>query len=138
MAPLWAFRVNPKEEGPYKGGAFAITFTRINDFYNNYTIEGINNETSIIDSFIEQANGATTDQFGGNDLVSLSYFNYLIGPESILTPPGPDDVYFTDVTGIPLQRERISTEGAQNQWSFSYGGNLHNILQNSYILLLQK
>ena len=123
-----SFDLKPKEESAYKGGAFAITLTRINDFYNNISIEGINEETSIIDSFLEQANGATTDQFSGNDLVSLAYFNYLIGPESILVPPGPDDVYFTDVTGIPLQLESIRTEGAQYQWSFSYGGNVNDLV----------
>ena len=119
-----SFDLKPDEESEYKGGAFAITITRINDFYNNYTIEGTNTETSIIDSFLQQANGGTTSQFGGNDLLSLSYYNYLIGPESILTPPGADDLYFTDATGIPDQRERISTEGSQYQWSFSYGGNV--------------
>jgi hypothetical protein len=123
-----AFKLKAKEESAYKGGAFAITLSRINDFNNNYTLEGINEETSIIDSFLEQADGATTDQFSGNDVLSLSYDNYLIGPESILNPPGPDDVYFTDVNGIPLQTERIKNEGAQYQWSFSYGGNVNDLV----------
>ena len=112
--------------GSFKGGTFAITLTRINDFNNNYYIRGINDNTSMIDAFIGQANGANTNQFGGNDVLSLAYFNYLIGPESILTPPGPDNVYFTDVTGIPFQEERILTRGKQNRWSISYGANFND------------
>ena len=53
----------------------------------------------------------------------MAYFNYLIGPQNILVPPGPGDLYFTDVLSIPLQRELITTSGATNQWSISYGGN---------------
>ncbi len=109
--------------GSFKGGTFALTLTRINDFNSSLNIQGTNTNTSMIDAFIEQANGATTSQFGGNDVLSLAYFNYLIGPENILIPPGPDDVYFTDVTGIPFQEERIRTRGKQNQWSISYGAN---------------
>ena len=112
--------------GSFKGGTFAITFTKINDFNNNYYIRGTNANTSMIDAFIGQASGATTNQFGGNDVLSLAYFNFLIGPESILTPPGSDDVYFTDVTGIPFQEELIMTRGKQNQWSISYGANFND------------
>jgi len=115
---------NPESSGgSFKGGSFAITLTRINDFNNNYTIRGTNLNTSMIDAFIEAANGATVEQFTGNDVLSLAYFNYLIGPESILDPPGPPDQYFTDVTGIPFQQEIVQTRGKQNQWSLAYGAN---------------
>jgi hypothetical protein len=56
-------------------------------------------------------------------VISLGYFNYLFGPESILDPPGSETEYFTDVTGIPAQIDAIQTSGRQNQWSISYGGN---------------
>ena len=114
------------EDGPYKGGTFAFTYTRINDFNNQYSIQGTNPNTSAIDAFVENADGNPPSQFSGNDILSLSYFNYLIGPESILVPPGSDDVYFTDVTGIPLQSDEIRTSGRQQQWSFSYGGNVND------------
>ncbi|NNF34039.1 MAG: long-chain fatty acid transporter, partial [Saprospiraceae bacterium] len=41
---------------------------------------------------------------------------------------GPDDIYFTDVDGIPLQIETIRNKGSQYQWSFSYGGNVNDLL----------
>jgi len=118
---------NPEYSGgSFKGGSFAITLTRINDFNNNYTLSGTNLNTSMIDAFIERANGATVDQFTGNDVSSLSYFNYLIGPLSILDPPGSPDQYFTDVLGVPFQQETVQTRGKQNQWSLAYGANFND------------
>ncbi len=119
-----ALQADSENNGSFLGGTFAITLTRINDFNNVYSLSGVNQNTSMIDAFLAQANGATTEQFSGNDVISLSYFNYLIGPESVLIPPGPDEVYFTDVTGIPNQEEHVNTSGRQNQWSISYGGNV--------------
>ena len=40
-----------------------------------------------------------------------------------MTPPGPNDEYFTDVKGIPDQQESFRTKGASNQWNFAYGAN---------------
>ena len=82
--------------------------------------------------FIEQAFGETTDQFFESDYANyntptaLAYFNYLIGPRSILDPPGAEDEYFTDA-GYPFQREDIRVNGASNQWSISYGGNVKDM-----------
>ena len=121
-----ALQSNPDHESKFLSGTFAITLTRINDFNSNYSIAGTNNETSIIDSFLSQAEGQNTNQFGGNDLVSLAYDNYFIGPKNILTPPGADNEYFTDVTGIPFQEDHIQTAGKQQQWSISYGGNFND------------
>lgn len=118
-----ALQSNPEYESNFLSGTFAITLTRINDFTGSYMISGTNNNTSIIDAYIDQANGATTDQFGGNDLPSLAYFNYLLGPRNILDPSEPDDMYFTDVIGVPEQEDRYQTTGRQNQWSIAYGGN---------------
>src|SRR6187551_635330 len=94
-----------KEKGGFLGGSFALTMTRINDFQSAMTFRGANQNNSIIDSYIQDANGSTTLQFredtvgGGwkrNEPSWLAYNNYLIGPKSILVPPGPDDEYFTD------------------------------------------
>ncbi|MBA4053115.1 MAG: long-chain fatty acid transporter, partial [Marivirga sp.] len=102
-----------------------------NDFNRSTSYRGLNQQSSIIDSFIDDADGSTTDQFDDfqyNTPTGLAYFNYLIGPVSLIDPDGPDDEYFTDVKGIPDQREEIETKGSSNQWSFSYGANYKDIL----------
>lgn len=121
----------PINKGGFVGGSFAISLSRINDFNRSTTYHGINENTSIIDYFIDDAFGSTTDQFDGfqfNTPTGLAYYNYLIGPASLLDPDFPDDEYFTDVRGKPEQRENIETRGATNQWSFSYGANYKDML----------
>lgn len=113
------------------GGTFGINFNRINDFNETFTYTGTNPDNSIIDYFISDANGTNTSQFDAdgfnyNSPTGLAFFNYLIGPQDILTPPGPEDEYFTDVTGIPDQAEVVQNSGSQNQWSISYGLNFND------------
>ena len=120
----------PREKGSFLGGSFAVTLSRTNDFNQEALYRGFNENNSIVDYFISEANGTTTDAWleDGeffNTLPALAYDNYLIGPRSILNPPGSDDEYFTDV-GYPDQQEEILIKGATNQWSLSYGGNVND------------
>lgn len=119
----------PKQDDSFYGGSLGISFSRVNDFNRSTRYQGNNTDNSIIDYFIDRATGETTDQFfesqfsNYNTPTALAYFNYLIGPTSILNPPGPEDEYFTDAT-YPYQTEEILVKGAANQWNISYGGNL--------------
>ena len=111
------------------GGTFAINFNRINDFNETFSYSGTNENNSIIDYFLYNANGTDISQFSSNGFnyntpTGLGYFNYLIGPQNILNPPGPNNQYFTDVTGKPIQKEVVKSSGSQNQTSLSYGVNI--------------
>src|SRR5690606_4917466 len=122
----------PRHDGEtFYGGSLGFSFSRTNDFNRQVLYNGDNQNNSIIDYFIDQAWGETTDQFFDNGRhaqspTGLAYFNYLIGPTSILDPPGPADEYFTDAS-YPYQSEEIQVKGAANQWSVSYGGNVKDI-----------
>ena len=76
----------PKEKNGFVGGSFGISMTRTNDFNRSISYHGTNEDTSIIDYFIDDAFGSTTDQFDEftgyqyNTPTGLAYFNYLIGP----------------------------------------------------------
>ncbi len=119
----------------FLGGSFAFSYNRVNDFNNTLVYNGANTESSIIQSFILQANGDFTSQFeedgyNYNTPVGLAYYNYLIGPASTLDESFPDDEYFTDVQSNfeeylsdADQGETIEMSGATNQWSISYGAN---------------
>jgi hypothetical protein len=125
----------PKEgSDKYIGGTFAISMTRTNNFNQSTLYHGTtsnaNDYSSIIDSFIDLANGAPISQFDEgaynyNTPTGLAYYNYLIGPQSLANSSDPDDQYFSDVkaSSYPDQQENIQNKGASNQWSFSYGGN---------------
>lgn len=123
----------PLDKSGFVGGSFGISLSRTNDFNRSISFGGLNDETSIIDSYIDDAFGSTTaqfdvDNFQYNTPTGLAYFNYLIGPESLIDPNGRDDEYFTDVRGVPYQRQTLETRGSSNQWSFSYGANYKDIL----------
>ncbi|MGC3947467.1 MAG: hypothetical protein QM762_23620 [Chryseolinea sp.] len=121
----------PIQNSGFLSGSFGISLTRTADFNQSTYFHGRNPSTSIIDSFIDNANGATESQFNKgsynyNTPTGLAYYEYLIGPVSVTNPDDtslPDDVYFTDVKGIPDQEENIITKGASNQWNFAYGAN---------------
>lgn len=122
----------PQNEEGFIHGTFGITVTRLNDFNSNIHYQGVNSSSSLIDYFINQANGGTPDQFEENGalfntVTEVAYRNFLIGEASIIDPSFPDDAYFTDFDPATnpnvVQEETIQTKGAQNQWSFSYGAN---------------
>jgi len=119
---------NDDDRGGFLGGSFAITYNRINDFNRNLGYSGSNNDNSIIDYFIEEANGGTPDQFERdgdlfNTVTELAYNNYLIGESTIQDPDNDPTQYFTDVLGVPFQLENFERRRAQNQWTVAYGAN---------------
>lgn len=132
----------PDERDGFLGGAFAFSLTRTNDFNRDLKFSGSNPESSIVDYFIDQANGYTVDQFQDpndpasqpysvnryNDPTGLAYDNYLVVAESEIDPTKSPIVYLTDA-GYPLiQQEEIETKGATNQWNISYGANFNDKL----------
>jgi hypothetical protein len=112
-------------------GSLAISMSRVNDFNRSVTYEGRNNESSIIDSFIDNAWGNTVSQFDTynfNTPTGLAYYSYLIGPKSTLDPNEPDDEYFTDASLESFQREAIETRGSSSQVNIAYGVNYKDVL----------
>jgi hypothetical protein len=106
-------------------GNFAITLNRISDFNQNFTYQGANPGSSLVDFFINDANGLTTSQLGANP-TGLAYDNYLIGPQILLDASADPTTYFSDVqfTDIPFQKEQVQTTGAQSQINLAYGINI--------------
>ncbi|MBS1950618.1 MAG: hypothetical protein OJF59_000809 [Cytophagales bacterium] len=126
-----------KNNGKLISGNFAISFNRINNFNKTFNYTGTNTNNSMIDSFIQQSDGADPSQFSaGNNSTSpgalyytlpwLGYQNYLFGPSSEINPNGDSTLYHTYVSGIPLQKEKVQTSGAQNQWNIAYGLNFND------------
>lgn len=109
----------------FLGGSLGISMTRTNDFNSTGFYHGTNTNSSIIDYFIDYANGNSTNIFeqGGdyyNDPIGLSYHTYLIDPTA---PGGPQYTTIVNSPLVPAQSEQIVTKGSNNQWNFSYGAN---------------
>ncbi len=133
------------DKGGNKGflsGAFAVSFNRTNNFNQSFNYQGTNTKNSIIDYFIEDANGLEPDSFlkGGDNFNSptgLAYNNYLIEDSTFMNPNASPLEYLSVLGTYPnnpsdirtvFQQEDVITNGAQNQWSFSYGANLSDKL----------
>ena len=112
----------------YKGGSFAITLTRINDFYNDIYIDAYNDESSIIDAYLDRAWGIEPQNLP-DDLYN-AYLQYLINPYTEIDPGSGNEftAYESFITGYPRQTEQITNSGKQYEWDFSYGGNYNDVL----------
>jgi hypothetical protein len=127
---------NPKEGiGGWLGGSWGFAVQKVNDFNGKISYSGTNSTNSLIDYFIENANGSPASDFplveDAFDLTSLAYYNYIIGPWNVVSDTFPNDEYFSDATTFfrPTlqQSEIIETSGSQYQITLGYGGNFADV-----------
>jgi hypothetical protein len=138
---------SPNNKDGFWGGSFGISMTRTNDFNSSVRYSGVDNLSSMVDWFLEDATGAATSQLPAPyenipvlnpDLPTwMAYWVYLINPFSADNPDAvlPDDYinYYSEV--FPLdgevrtltRTEGNNTKGAQYQWSLAYGGNYKDV-----------
>lgn len=121
----------PAREGSmFLGGSFGFSYNRINDFHRKAFYSGYNSTNDFIDYVLSSvvASGSIDNN---NYIQKLSYENYLIndfdldsngdtlsGFSSFVEAPDPSNA--------PMQSEKITAGGSQDQWSFSYGGNVND------------
>ena len=124
---------NPKDgltRGAFKGGAFGISIQRLANFNTEYGFysDEIGN-TSIIDFYLQDANGIPETQIESFGLTGLAYSTYQINPVfvddngNVIQNPTSYDSF---VTGFPFQDENITQEGSSNQITFAYGANFNH------------
>lgn len=138
------------EKGDFRGGTFAITYNKINDFQNQVFYSGYNNQSNINQSFtnILQNSGLKYEDvdYGLTELPSLEalifqslfveydYVKDADFPDQKLDFYNPNDSTLEEIDGIfqfkkvpsssrSYQEQTISTRGAQNQFDFAYGAN---------------
>ncbi|UXP33650.1 hypothetical protein N6H18_06740 [Reichenbachiella agarivorans] len=122
---------NKDEESKFKGGAFAITLTRKNNFHSNFTYDAYNEgeigKTSIVDSYLDRAWGTDPDDLSG-DLYD-AYNQYLINPYlETDAQTGQDFTAYDKFIGdFPRQVEIVQQRGAQYEWDFSGGVNYNDV-----------
>lgn len=121
-------------ESGFLGGSFAVTMSRINNLNRDFRYSADNNQNSMIDYFLLDADGLTPESMlwpddeppGANffTLTALAYNNYLMedvpaGSTSYRSVLSPLDEEVRTVR----QEEINEARGAQTQWSISYGAN---------------
>lgn len=113
----------PKEDSKsdWRGWAFGIGYNKLNSFHSASIYEGVNSNNSLLDSYVQDANGnipdelASTYAFGAD----LAWQTYLID-----TLPGSLTNYFSAIPeGGALQRRIKETRGSSGEAVLSFGGN---------------
>ena len=102
---------------------FGITFNRAADFNQRYKITGTNTESSMIDAFINYANGTHPDDL-------WSYVDQLAFDTKIIAYDYDNGEYYTGLPAIneqnQTQTKKKETKGGMNEFDISLGANFSN------------
>jgi len=125
--------------GNWRGGSFAISYSKINAFNSEINYAGLNQNNDILDYYVQDANKQNVDFEELEGITYGAFVSYLMSEFLDAYVNGGDTTYapFYDRTffsEFPTERyptrqeEIISSSGGQNQWNFSYGGNYGDYL----------
>jgi hypothetical protein len=134
------------EKGDFRGGTFAITYNKINDFQNQVFYSGYNERSNITQSFTNLLQNSGQSDLDLDyaltelpslealifqsllveyDFTNVDNFNRELGfynpNDSIIQDDG--SYIYNPSSKRSYQEQTISTRGAQNQFDFAYGGN---------------
>lgn len=105
---------------------FGIAYSKINNFHRRYTMEAVNNESSLIDVYLNEVKGVTPSTiesdpayaFGAN----LAWWTYLIDVDT-------SGNYFSAIPNYgETQKSTVTSRGSMGETVFTYGGNYENKL----------
>ena len=97
--------------------AFGFGVNRTNNYNTRAVVQGFNNTSSLLTTYVDQANGLSPSQLDnfGNGLAFNTYLIDTLGPKA----------YFNDMpNGGVTQRKVIETSGSMNEMVFAAGANL--------------
>ena len=106
---------------------FGVSYNRLKDFTNERFYRGYNDNNSIIDYFLIDAQGvplsliSNSQPISGIGILQEAYDHYIINPD--LNLPGS---YFSFIGGFPLQEERIINSGGISKFSISSALNFND------------
>lgn len=121
------FHTKASNMGAFKGGTFTINFQRFHTYNRDVIYSGVDPESSIIDNFIDFADGTDINNLGG--LQELAFNTFLLEPQVDGNGNIVNGLYDSFVTDFPSrQSDRNRYRGRQNQWNFAYGANFNDKL----------
>ncbi len=111
-------RGNYAEEPGLKSAQFGFGINRLNNFNNRMIMEGFNDKNSMMNQYINYANGNSANNLNAFD-TQLAYDTWLINNPDTLNPTK----YISVVNGGVTQRKTVSSSGSMNEVVMSLGGN---------------
>ena len=120
----------PGQSG-WKYVQFATGVNRLSNFNNRMDIQGPNNQNSLLDTYVESANGINysdieSDPYGDYAFdLNPAWWTYLLD-----TIPPFNNQYFSPIPDSSniMQAKSVSSWGSMNEWVFSFGANYNDRL----------
>lgn len=112
-----------REENDWKSTSFGIGYSRTNSYDNNILIEGVNNNSSMIDYFANRAYGYKSNNLDSY-MEGLAYNTWLI--DTITGSPTQYKNLYANYG--ETQRKEITTSGSSGEYIFSLGSNYKHLL----------
>jgi long-subunit fatty acid transport protein len=121
--------------GKWRGGSFGVSINRLANFQQEFTYQGLNNQNSLIDFYLERAQqydpNQLNDEINNNAILSsdvLGYATYLVDYGQWFFNPGDSFPRYSSEIPTPdsvpmLQEETVRRRGSVNQIDIAYGAN---------------
>lgn len=108
---------NRFSESGWKNIQFGVGLNRMNNYNHRMLVEGFNATSSILDAYVNYANGIAPSELNDFD-TKLAFDTWL------LDTLGSNTSYYSAAPGgNVLQRKSITSDGSLNEFVFSLGGN---------------
>ncbi|MFC2152932.1 OmpP1/FadL family transporter [Bacteroidota bacterium] len=105
---------------------FAVSLNRTSDLNNDIHFQGVNN-SSLMETFINQANATTSDPYELDGLYEFLIWDaYIMDYDTVLNEFYSEitDAVINDPSNFEIyQRKIIKTEGSISEFNFAFGGN---------------
>jgi hypothetical protein len=105
----------------WKSWSFGLGYNRIHNFHNRSFYEGRNRNNSLLDAFVENANGLAPENLDAY-YEDLAYNAYLLNPDTSTTNMYTSVIPF----GPEIQRRTSETRGSIGETVFAFAGNYSN------------
>jgi hypothetical protein len=123
----FVFASEPSEKSIIRNWQFAIGMNRLNNFNNRMIMQGFNSDNSIIDTYVEFADGTHYENIENDSYGNYAYdLNLAWETYAIDTVPGMVDQYFGAIPpgGGIIQRKDIESWGSMNEFLMAFGANV--------------
>ncbi|MFY0689666.1 MAG: hypothetical protein JXQ90_21015 [Cyclobacteriaceae bacterium] len=127
MGAVFFYGKDEATAGKWRGGSLGISINRIKNFNHQAEMDGYNNMSSIINSFVENPEGAYADAAYDHFIINPHEYNYQFdeGFGEILGYDTTDFIGYSSPyeTSVPRQQMSVKTNGGQYAINLGYGGN---------------
>lgn len=130
MGYVFTRRLSSRTSQPgFKYVQFAFGLNRLNDYNRRLIMEGENSRNSLLDTYVEFADGIYFQDIEDNRGGMYGFDLYPAWWTFLLDTTINSSTYSSPIpAGGTLQRKTVEQWGSMNEWNFSFGANYNEIL----------